>query len=241
MNPVIDLITAHRSIRKFTTQPIEAEQLNAILRAGQAAASSSFIQCSSVIRVTDLALRQQLASCAGEQAYVLYCAEFLVFCADYHRHTQIAPDAQTGFVEQLLIGSIDAALMAQNMLLAAQSLGLGGVYIGGLRNQPQQVTELLALPKHVIPLFGLCLGHPDQQPEQKPRLPQALVVHENRYPEKLDLGRLEQYDQQMRAYYAARAANSKQQDWSSQVRSQLSKESRPFMLSFLQQQGFATK
>lgn len=166
MNPTIDLILSHRSIRQFTPEPVSAEQLDQILSAAQSAASSSFLQANSIIRVTDKGLRATLAELAGHQAYVVEAAEFLVFCADYHRHSQIVPEARTGFVEQLMIGAIDGALMAQNALLAAQSLGLGGVYIGGIRNNPAEVSEVLGLPHQVIPLFGLCLGHPAQRPEQ---------------------------------------------------------------------------
>ena len=183
----------------------------------------------------------QLAMLAGNQPYVVQAAEFLVFCADYHRHTQIVPEAQTGYAEQLLIGAIDGAIMGQNALLAAQSLGLGGVYIGGLRNHPAEVSELLGLPDRVIPLFGLCLGHPAQQPEQKPRLPRALVVHQERYQRELDRDLLAHYDQQIEAYYQARSSNNKQQTWSGQIRAILTKESRPFMLGFLQSRGFNLK
>lgn len=140
MNPTIDLILSHRSIRQFTPEPITPVQLDQILSAAQSASSSSFLQANSIVRVTDQALRTLLAELAGHQAYVAQAAEFLVFCADYQRHTQIVADAQTGFVEQLLIGAIDGALMAQNALLAAQSLGLGGVYIGGIRNNPAAVS-----------------------------------------------------------------------------------------------------
>ncbi|MDM5129632.1 oxygen-insensitive NADPH nitroreductase [Aeromonas piscicola] len=241
MNPTIDLILAHRSIRQFTPEPITPSQLDQILSAAQSASSSSFLQANSIIRVTDMALRARLAELAGHQAYVAEAAEFLMFCADYHRHAQIVPDAQTGFVEQLLIGAIDGALMAQNALLAAQSLGLGGVYIGGIRNNPVAVSEALGLPRQVIPLFGLCLGHPAQAPEQKPRLPRALVVHENRYQAELDRPLLAQYDQQIEAYYQARSSNNKQQTWSSQIRGILGKESRPFMQEFLQSKGFNLK
>ncbi|MGL5597959.1 MAG: oxygen-insensitive NADPH nitroreductase, partial [Aeromonas sp.] len=197
MNPIIDLIVAHRSIRQFTAEPIAPLQLDAILTAAQCASTSSFLQVTSIVRITEPAAREQLAMLAGNQPYVAQAAEFLVFCADYYRHSQIVPDAQTGFAEQLLIGAIDGALMAQNALLAAQSLGLGGVYIGGIRNHPREVSELLGLPHQVIPLFGLCLGHPAQQPEQKPRLPRALVVHQDRYQQMLDLDLLAQYDQQI--------------------------------------------
>ena len=241
MNPTIDLILSHRSIRQFTPEPVSAEQLDQILSAAQSAASSSFLQANSIIRVTDKGLRATLAELAGHQAYVVEAAEFLVFCADYHRHSQIVPEARTGFVEQLMIGAIDGALMAQNALLAAQSLGLGGVYIGGIRNNPAKVSEVLGLPHQVIPLFGLCLGHPAQRPEQKPRLPRALVVHENLYPETLDRALLAQYDRQIHDYYQARSSNNKDQTWSGQIRGILGKEARPFMLGFLQSKGFCLK
>ena len=143
MNPTIDLILSHRSIRQFTPEPISASQLDQILSAAQSASSSSFLQANSIIRVTDKGLRATLAELAGHQAYVAEAAEFLLFCADYQRHSQIVPEAQTGFVEQLMIGAIDGALMAQNTLLAAQSLGLGGVYIGGIRNNPAAVSETM--------------------------------------------------------------------------------------------------
>lgn len=88
MNPTIDLILSHRSIRQFTPEPITPVQLDQILSAAQSASSSSFLQANSIVRVTDQALRTRLAELAGHQAYVAQAAEFLVFCADYHRHTK---------------------------------------------------------------------------------------------------------------------------------------------------------
>ncbi|MGL4600382.1 MAG: nitroreductase family protein, partial [Plesiomonas sp.] len=78
MTPTIDLILAHRSIRKFTDRALSAEQLNAIINAARAASTSSFLQMVSIIRVTDTALRQQLVSLSGEQQYVAQAPEFLV-------------------------------------------------------------------------------------------------------------------------------------------------------------------
>lgn len=72
---------------------------------------------------------------------------------------------RNGLAEQLLLGVVDTAMMAQNALTAAESLGLGGVFIGGLRNNIEPVTELLKLPQHVLPLFGLCLGWPADNPD----------------------------------------------------------------------------
>ena len=79
------------------------------------------------------------------------------------------------------------------------------------------------------------------EPQSKQRLPQALLVHENRYSSCLDAELLAEYDATMQAYYASRSANSKQQNWSGQIRAILSKESRPFMLDYLQGQGFITR
>jgi len=240
MNTMITQIKAHKSIRAYTDQPITAEQLDDILAAAQQAPSSSFLQAVSIIRITDKALRAQIMQLSAQQAYIVSAAEFLLFCADFNRHKQIVPDAKTGFVEQLLIGATDAAMMGQNALVAAESLGLGGVYIGAVRNHPAEIGELLGLPELVIPLFGLCLGYPAQDPQVKPRLPRALVVHENSY-QPLNKALLAQYDEQMRAYYASRTSNNKDQSWSSQITAILGKEARPYMLNYLQQQGYCKK
>ena len=241
MNSTIETLCRHASRRDFTSQAIDGAQREAILQAARATSSSNFLQLVSIIRITDPQLRQQLAHLAGDQAYVASAAEFWVFCADFHRNSQIVPEAKTGYAEQLLMGVTDAALMAQNALTAAESLGLGGVLIGGLRNHPAEVTQLLGIPPRVLPLFGLCLGHPVGEPQSKPRLPLALLVHENRYSSCLDAELLAEYDATMQAYYASRSANSKQQNWSGQIRAILSKESRPFMLDYLHGQGFITR
>lgn len=240
MTPTIALLRRHCSIRKFTGQAISEEQRNAIIASAQATSSSSFLQCSSIIRITDQTMREQLVKLSGEQPYVAQAAEFWVFCADFNRHLQICPEAQLGLAEQLLLGVVDTAMMAQNALTAAESLGLGGVYIGGLRNHIAEVTELLKLPKHVLPLFGLCLGWPDSQPDLKPRLPAALVVHENYY-QSLDQEILAQYDEQLAQYYLSRSTNARRDTWSDHIRRTLIKEHRPFILDYLHKQGWATR
>lgn len=240
MTPTIDLLCSHRSIRAFTDQAIGAEQREAIIAAAQSASTSSFLQCSSIIRITDRALRQQLVTLTGGQQWVADAAEFWVFCADFNRHLQICPDAQLGRAEQLLLGCVDTALMAQNAMVAAESLGLGGVFIGGIRNNIAQVTELLGLPKFVLPLFGFCIGYPDAVPDVKPRLPQAMLVHENRY-QPVDPQVLADYDSRTAIYYEQRDSNQRSETWSELIQRLIVKETRPFMLDYLHQQGWATR
>lgn len=240
MTPTIDLLRGHRSIRHFTDRPISDEQREAIIASAQAASSSSFLQCSAIIRITDTALREQLVTLSGGQQHVAQAAEFWVFCADFNRHLQICPDAQLGLAEQLLLGTVDTAIMGQNALVAAESLGLGGVYIGGIRNNIEAVGELLGVPEHVLPLFGLCLGWPADEPDSKPRLPASMVVHENRY-QPLDHAALAEYDEQLAAYYLSRGSNTRRDTWSDHIRRTIIKENRPFILDYLHKQGWATR
>ena len=240
MNSTIETILGHRSIRKFTPKPIEDEQLQTIIQAGLAASSSSMLQVVSIIRVTDSEKRKQLAEGAGNQAYVESAAEFLVFCIDYQRHSTIKPDVQVDFTELTLIGAVDSGIMAQNCLLAAESMGLGGVYIGGLRNNAARVDEILGLPGNTAILFGMCLGHPDQKPEVKPRLPIDVIMHENQY-QTLNLDTIQAYDQAMQDYYANRSSNQKQSTWSQEVTGKLTGESRPHILPYLNSKGLAKR
>ncbi|HEX4501238.1 MAG TPA: oxygen-insensitive NADPH nitroreductase [Scandinavium sp.] len=240
MTPTIDLLLSHRSIRHFTDEPITQAQREAIIASAQAAATSSFLQCSSIIRITDPQMREQLVTMAGGQQHVTQAAEFWVFCADFNRHLQICPDAHLGRAEQLLLGAVDTALMGQNAMVAAESLGLGGVYIGGIRNSIEAVTELLKLPQHVLPLFGLCLGWPADHPDVKPRLPASIVVHENHY-QPVDKAELARYDEEIANYYLSRGSNTRADTWSDHIRRTIVKESRPFILDYLHKQGWAIR
>ncbi len=241
---VIEQMMAHQSIRKFTDDDVPQAMIDTIVAAGQAASSSSFVQVSSVIQVTDKAKRETLQAASGGQVYVGSCPVFLVFCADLKRNQAICAaqgiDMPTGFAEQALIASIDTALFAQNSMLAAESLGLGGVYIGGIRNQPQVVTQCLNLPDQVVPLFGMCLGYPAQDPGLKPRLPLAMVLHQDSYQD-LDEQQLTSYNQVLSDYYQQRTKGKLDTNFSEHIEKTLNKEARPHMLGYLQDQGWFTK
>lgn len=242
MNDVIGLLQAHRSIRKFTDQAIPQTTIETLVRAGQAAATSSFIQATTVIQVNDPDKRAKMAAWAGNQAYVVSAPVFLVFTADMQRH-QLACDmhdaeARTGYTEQFITATVDVALFAQNVAVAAESLGLGICYIGGLRNHPAEVSELLELPELVYPVFGLCIGHPAQDPETKPRLPLDVVLKQDRYANDEYAETVAEYDEAVREYYRTRTGNNKQSGWSEQISGMLGREARPHMLPFLQERGF---
>lgn len=244
MNTTIELLNSHRSIRKFTEQPVPQAWVERCVQAGQAAATSSFIQACSVIQIDAGAQRERLAELSGAQAYIVEAPVFLVFCADMRRH-KLACDKhqspmQSGYAEQFLTASIDCALFAQNTSVAAESLGLGICYIGAMRNHIAEVTELLALPELVYPVFGLCIGFPDQNPEVKPRLPLSAVLKHNVYADD-DAATIETYDAEVQQYYQTRTGNAKSQTWTEQISGMLQREARPHMAAYLKQQGFNQK
>lgn len=242
MNPVHTLLNSHRSIRKFTEQAISEELLRSIVGAAQSAASSSFLQGATVIRVRKPENRKKMAVYAGNQAYVESAAEFLVFCADLKRPGNCCERYEKPFAgdytEHFIIATVDVALMAQNMVVAAEAAGLGICYIGGIRNNPRAVADLLQLPKNVYPVFGLCLGYPDQDPECKPRLPLEVVLKDEVYSEEGDEARIAEYDEQVREYYRQRTGGGHGICWSEQVATLLSEKARPHMRDFLAEQGF---
>ncbi|MBT7226138.1 MAG: oxygen-insensitive NADPH nitroreductase, partial [Gammaproteobacteria bacterium] len=140
MSSVIDLLKSHRSIRKFTDQVIEPELFADLITAGQAAATSSFLQGSTVVRIKKTETRSAIAKLAGGQSYVESAAEFMIFCADLKRPGNYCAEYQKSFegdyTEHFIIATVDVALMAQSMVAAAESVGLGICYIGGIRNDP---------------------------------------------------------------------------------------------------------
>ena len=245
MNAVVKLLKSHRSIRKFTDRQIAPELFDELVRAGQGAATSSFLQGATIIRVTDRSKRERIAQLAGNQPYVASAAEFLVFCADLKRAGNWCREYDKpfagDFTEHFIIATVDVALMAQSMVCAAESVGLGICYIGGIRNNPAAVSELLELPGGVYPVFGLCLGYPAQDPEVKPRLPVSVILKQDRYNEAGDREAIEDYDSAVREYYASRTGGGHGISWSEQVSVLLSEKSRPHMRGFLAEQGFTFK
>ncbi len=245
MNNVIELLKSHRSIRKFKPDPVAQEIVEELILAGQSAATSSFIQACTVIQVTDPACREELCAAAAGQLYVKESPVFLVFCADMQRH-QLACDMHeaemlSGFTEQFLTASVDCALFAQNVVVAAESMGLGGCYIGAIRNKIAEVDKLLRLPDKVYPVFGMCLGYPAQDPEIKPRLPVEVILKQQRYSNDNERQLITDYDEQVRRYYRTRTGGTKDNSWSEQISDMLVKEARPHMLPFLQSKGFLLK
>ena len=218
MTETIKVMKAHTSVRRFKEQEIPQADLNEILTAAQMASSWKNFQSYSVILVRSQEKKDALFELVPQEA-IRQSAAFLLFVGDLNRaekgarlHTDVF---QPQGVEGLLITSVDAALAGQNALLAAESLGYGGVIIGLVRYKSVELAELFKLPDYTYPVFGIALGVPNQQHDVKPRLPLENVVFKEEYQEQ-STEDIEAYDRVQTEYAGARATTT----WSQRLAEQ---------------------
>lgn len=208
-NETIASLFDHRSVRGYKPDPLPAGTLETLIAAAQSAATSSNMQWWSAIAITDPAKKKVLAEIAGNQKHIEQCPLYICWVADMARNQRISEATKTEFetmpwLETFMVACIDAALAAQNAVVAAQSIGLRTVYIGAMRNDPIKVAELLGLPPQSFVVFGLCVGYATEkgEGEVKPRLPQSIVLHKERYDASKEAARRETYDAEMTKFSA---------------------------------------
>lgn len=250
LNPVLETILSHRSVRGFLEDELPAGTLAVLSAAAQSAASSSNLQVWSAVAVENRERKDRLALLAGNQAHVREAPLFFAFLADLSRLAGIATRAGVEaaglhYLDTFLMAAIDAALAAQNVVTAAESLGLGTVYIGALRNRPEEVARALALEPGVFPLFGLCVGKPDpsRPTAVKPRLPQRAVIFREQYAGHETAPEIAHYDAIMASFYASQQLDNPR--WSvhstERVRSAENLRGRDRLKAALQEAGFALR
>jgi nitroreductase len=248
---VIETLLDHRSVRAYLPEPVSDDQLAVIIAAAQSAASSSNLQAWSVVAVRDPANRARLAELAGNQAHITEAPLHLVWIADLARLEKLAlstqhPGGALDYLEMFLVAAIDATFAAQNAVAAAESLGLGTVYIGALRNHPEEVAQLLGLPPKTIAVFGTCVGKPDpaRPTAIKPRPPQSVVLHHERYSLDAQNAGIETYNAIMARFYEEQQIKV-QGTWavhsSKRVAGAESLFGRDQLVEALHQRGFALK
>jgi nitroreductase len=181
----IQTIHAHRSIRKYTNQPINDQLLNKILEAGTRASTTGNMQVYSIIVTTKDDIKKALSPAHFNQPSITQAPVVLTFCADYNRFNKWCRqrNAEPGYNNFLsfITGAIDALLAAQNVCLAAESEGLGLCYFGTTTYNAGQIIDVLQLPKGVVPIATVTIGYPAESPDLTDRLPLEAVVHHETY------------------------------------------------------------
>ena len=187
-SPVIRTMLAHRSVRAFADEPLPdgvEETLREVMRRGP---TSSALQTYTFVFVRDRAVRAGIRPWCGDQRWVEECPLLIIACSDQRRVEDAARARGYPYRAsdlRILVSSVeDLTIAMQNASLAAQSLGLGTVMIGGVSNGAKEIHDLLDLPSRVVPLLGLCVGVPapsQRDLEPRPRIPAELVFHTDRY------------------------------------------------------------
>jgi nitroreductase len=177
-NAVINCLMNHRSIRQFKPRPLEPETLDLILKAGIRAATAGNLQGYSLIVIDDLEKKKALWDSPTIEGTTMVAAVVDQYRMKRWVELNDAPFYFDGAIN-LFIAFWDATIALQNIVVAAESLGLGTIYLGGVL--AKDLGELLGTPEYVFPAGLVAIGYPDESPDLCPRLPLEAVVHRNGY------------------------------------------------------------
>ena len=234
--------------------PVPRSVIETIVSAGQCASTSSNLQAYSAVAVTEAGKCQRLAILCGNQQFIAEAPVFLAWCADLARLDRVCQlrgyVQDTGYIESFLVAAVDTALAAQNTALAAESLGLGICYIGSIRNNLQEVIDLLELPRLTFPITGMIVGWPSKPPRLRPRLALETILHWDHYDRSQEDEALRDYDQAMIAtgIYKGRQVSIsgkpgevEDYGWTEHTARRVSRAVRTGVREVLEKQGFGLK
>ncbi len=183
--PWLRQVLLRRTHRRYADRPVSEALLRLLLGAALSASSKSDFQQATVIRVAERARRERLAALVPGMPWIGDAPVFLVFCGDARRLERLGElrghQTGNGTLEGFFNATVDAALVLQTFILAAETAGLGCCPISVIRNHPKVVAEVLDLPDKVFPVAGLCVGYPVAAGHVSMRLPPEVTLHIDRY------------------------------------------------------------
>jgi nitroreductase len=197
-NKTMKLLFERSSCRSFSDKKIPSAVLQLVLEAGVHAPTAGNLQPYSIIKIENSETKRKLAEMC-EQSFIGKTPVLLMFCIDLHRNErwaglEAAPFTATSSFRHFWVSFQDTIICAQNICTAADSMGLGTVYIGTVIDMPAQIRAMLKLPKAVFPVVLLCMGYPKTRSKPRNKLGVDVVVHSERYHEIEDQELLDAYN-----------------------------------------------
>jgi FMN reductase (NADPH)/FMN reductase [NAD(P)H] len=196
MNQTLDVIEKRRSLRAYSPKPLTQEERDAILHAAFRAPTASGMMVYSIIEANNQVLKDRLAETC-HQPFLAKAPYLLIFLADYQRWMDVYTYSgveqrcrelglpfRTPQAGEMMLACCDALIAAQTAVIAAESLGIGSCYVGGILEQYETHKQLLSLPRYVLPITLVCFGHPetgDAPRYRVPRFDRRFVAHTDRY------------------------------------------------------------
>lgn len=189
MNEIIKSLFERKSVRVFTGEPVTEEEKALLLECAFQAPTAGCQQMYTILDIVDRAEKEALAELCDHQGFIAQAPLVLIFLADCRRWLDVYGEAGVEEVRSpgpgdLLLAMADAVIAAQNVVAAAESLGLGSCYIGDILENQERVKKLLALPDFVVPAAMLVIGRPTDQQKARPkpeRVEGNYVVFQDRY------------------------------------------------------------
>ena len=248
----VGLILSHRTHRGYKPDPVPDEIVEIVLSAALSAPSKSDLQQVAIILVKDRVKQAAIGGWIPDMPWIVTAPLFAVFCGDNRRIRRVAELRGRPFpndtLDMFMNAAVDAGLVMQNFITAAEALGLGCCPISVVRNHVEKLGELLALPPGVFPVAGLCAGYPRETGWTSMRLPPAVTVHVDRYDDGDLPDQLEAYDRRREARhatprerqrYADRYGHTEPYGWSEDKARQYSVPERHNFGPFIRGHGFS--
>ena len=190
-NPLIGTMLNRKSIRKYTDEMPSEEVIQAVVRAGQQAPFATQLGSVHLTRKKGVPFGAPL---------------LFTICVDLHRMELIMEkrgwQKVTNDLSMLFFGIQDASLMAENMVVAAESFGMGSCFLGAAPYIADKIARKYKLPPRVFPLVQLVMGYPAENPPTRPRYPLSFNLFEDEYPHMSD-AEIEEAMKQMDEGYLA--------------------------------------
>lgn len=188
MNEIIKSLYNRKSVRVFEERPISDEDKREILLAAMEAPTAGNQQLYTILDITDHSLKEELAVSCDNQPFIAKAPMVLIFCADILKWVDVFKEGGANPRKpgcgDLLLAVDDALIAAQNVVVAAESLGIGSCYIGDIMEQCELHRKMLHLPEYVFPAAMLVFGYPTIQQKQRPKPKRCRledIVQENYY------------------------------------------------------------
>ncbi|MBA7682574.1 hypothetical protein ES703_90926 [subsurface metagenome] len=183
---VFDLMIKRRSVRVFKDQEVQQNIIDKLLDVANNCPSGGNIQPISIITVQTAEGRHHLGNLIGSQPWVRNAQLSMIFCIDFYRIKKWATLSDTAFqgenaLSHFLIAYADLMCAAQNVVITAESFGLGSVYVGSIQGLVDEIREYFSIPKLVLPMMLLCIGYPESIPNTIPKLNRNIILHKEKY------------------------------------------------------------